>query len=437
MDIGYARVSTEDQNPQLQLDALKAAGVDAIRQEIQSGKEGASRPVRDRVLRELKAGDRLTVWKLDRLGRSVIELHAIIKDLKKRGVAFRSLTDPIDISTANGGLHFNILASFAEFERAIIIERTRAGLAASKANGGIPGGTAPYGFEADHVTVAKGEAELLKDATERILADPKHRLSTVVDKWNADGVRTRDGDHWHVTSLRRQLMNPRVVAIIGQDDYDALNRIFTAPDRLRKGVPAKHLLSGILTCALCESPMYVHHPGNGDPLVYGCRKGSTSGGRFRGCGQMSINYDQADEWLRDAFITAAAGPMLPDLIARNSDAETERLASALAAGRAELEELAHLKGQGRFTIAEWLAMRDPIEARIRDAEAKLASSSTDDVQALRTLPRARGALRTLWDSWDVPTRRVWLKRLLERVVVSNGATRGAPMKERLDPEWKR
>jgi DNA invertase Pin-like site-specific DNA recombinase len=437
MDIGYARVSTLDQNPQLQLDALERAGVDVIRHEKKSGKGGIVRDVQERVLRELKAGDTLTVWKLDRLGRySFMDLYRTVKGLHDRGVMFRSLTESIDLSTKTGELILILMAWFAETERDIIIERTRAGLAASKANGGIPGGTAPYGFEADHTTVAEGEAELLKEATDRLLVN-KHPLSTIVDDWNAREVRTRDGGSWHVTSLRRQLMNPRVVAIIGQERYKDLKSIFMAPDRQKQGVPAKHLLSGILHCALCESPMYVHHPGNGDALVYGCRKGSTSGGRFKGCGQMSISYDQADEFLRDAFIIAATGPMLPELISRHSDAGMEELERALATDRAELEELAHLKGQGRFTIPEWLAMRDPIEARIHEAEAKLASSSTDDVAALRSLPRAAGALRVLWDSWDVPTRRVWLRRLLERVVVKNGATRGAPMKDRLDPEWKR
>ncbi len=437
MDVGYARVSTLDQNPQLQLDALERAGVDVIRHEKRSGKAGVTREVQEKVLRELKPGDTLTVWKLDRLGRySFMDIYQAVKGLHDRGITFRSLTESIDLSTTTGELILILMAWFAEAEHDIIVERTKAGLAASKANGGIPGGTAPFGFEADHVTIAEGEAELLKEATRRLLVD-KHPLSTIVDDWNARGVPTRNGDHWHVTSLRRQLLNPRVVAIVGHDDYNALMRLFTAPERQKQGRQAQHLLSGILRCALCESPMYVHHPGNGDALVYGCRKGSTSGGRFKGCGQMSINYDQADEWLRDAFITAATSPMLPELIARHSNAGMEELERSLTADQHELEELARLKGEGRFTIPEWLALRDPIEARIREAEAKLASSSTDDIAALRTLPRAAGALRVLWDGWDVPTRRVWLRRLLERVVVKNGAERGAPMKERLDPEWKR
>jgi hypothetical protein len=84
-----------------------------------------------------------------------------------------------------------------------------------------------------------------------------------------------------------------------------------------------------------------------------------------------------------------------------------------------------------------LIIRDGIEARIHAAESKLAASSTDDISALRSLPRTAEAVRSLWESWDVPTRRVWLRRLLDRVMVQNGPTRGASMKERLVPVWKR
>ncbi len=433
MEVGYARVSTEDQKPQLQLDALAKAGVETVHQEHASG-VAKHRPERDRALKALHAGDRLTVWKLDRLGRSVIELNEIVQDLKARGVKFRSLTEAIDTSTAQGELFFQILAAFAQFERSLIVERTRAGLAASKANGGTPGGTAPFGFEADHTTINEGESTLLLEATMRLLS--KQPLSRIVDDWNAREVRTRNGDTWHVTSLRRQLMNPRAVEIVGQDSYDALSRLFKAPERQKQGRPAQHLLSGILRCALCGQPMYAKHPGKGDALVYACRKGTTSGGRFRGCGQMSVNYDQADRWVTDAFVAAVTSPMLPELISAHSDKGMDELAAKLAVDREELQQLAALKGEGRFTIAEWLTMRDPIEARIREAESTLASSSSDDVSALRTLPRTADAVRALWGSWDVPTRRAHLRRLLVGVTVKHGATRGAPMDERLDPEFR-
>ncbi len=450
MKVGYARVSTGDQNLQMQLDALNRAGCERIYQEKKSGAK-RDREELAKALASLQPGDSFIVYKLSRVARSLPHLLEIVHGLQERGVMFVSLTDPIDTTTMTGRLMLNIIGAIDEFLRELIVENTKNGLAASKANGGTPGGAPAFGFGAKYATVDEDESALLEEAADRLLVD-KDPLSAVVDDWNANGVpntysrrgieaRTRwggmTGETWSATTLRRQLMNPRVVAIVGQERYDALMRLFNAPDRQRKGVPATHLLSGILHCATCSQPMYAKHSRNRDGselLLYACR--ATNGGRFKGCGQMSIRYDQADEWLTDAFVVAVTGPILPELIAKNSDAETDAIADRLKADRDELELLARMKGEQRFTIAEWLAMRDPIEARIRENEARLASSSTDDVAALRSLPRTAEEVRALWASWDVPTRRVWLRRLLDRVVVRNGAERGAPMDERLVPEWR-
>ena len=126
MDIGYARVSTLDQNPGLQLNALEQAGCNAIYEERVSG-VAKKRPVRDQVLNQLTAGDTLTVWKLDRLGRSVAELHQIVEELEARQIRFRCLTQPIDTSSPTGKLFFSMLAAFAAFEQDMIKERVRAG----------------------------------------------------------------------------------------------------------------------------------------------------------------------------------------------------------------------------------------------------------------------------------------------------------------------
>jgi DNA invertase Pin-like site-specific DNA recombinase len=114
-------------------------------------------------------GGRQVVWKLDRLGRSVIDLNDIITDLRRREVSFRSLTEHIDTSTAQGWLFFQLLAAFAEFERELIIERTIAGKQRMIAAGEHPGGVPMYGFEADHVTENEHEASLLREAARRLL----------------------------------------------------------------------------------------------------------------------------------------------------------------------------------------------------------------------------------------------------------------------------
>jgi len=144
MKIGYARVSTTDQNPQMQIDALIAAGVDPdyIFTEHKSGKN-RNRPALKDCLRMVRGGDTLVVWKLDRLGRSLIDLIQILDELKTRGVGFHSLNDSIDTNTAAGQMLFQIMGAFAEFERNTIAERTRAGMEAARKAGKPIGGRQP------------------------------------------------------------------------------------------------------------------------------------------------------------------------------------------------------------------------------------------------------------------------------------------------------
>lgn len=139
--IGYARVSTQDQDLQLQLDALDKEG--CKKQYIYTDKISGSkkeRPGLDKCLSELQEGDTLLVWRLDRLGRSMSHLIGLIEELRGRGVGFRSICDgSIDTTTASGELIFNIFSSLAQFEKRLIQERTRAGLSAARARGRLGG----------------------------------------------------------------------------------------------------------------------------------------------------------------------------------------------------------------------------------------------------------------------------------------------------------
>jgi DNA invertase Pin-like site-specific DNA recombinase len=127
MLIGYARVSTQDQNLEMQREALTKAGCQKIIEE-KSGGSRTERPGLTMIMEMLREGDTLVVWKLDRLGRSVKNLVDLITNLAKQGVHFKSLTDSIDTSTPSGRFFFHIMASLAEMERELTVERTRAGL---------------------------------------------------------------------------------------------------------------------------------------------------------------------------------------------------------------------------------------------------------------------------------------------------------------------
>jgi DNA invertase Pin-like site-specific DNA recombinase len=134
MLIGYARVSTRDQDTSLQRSALTAAGVDRIFTETAGGAD-RDRPQFKAALDYCRPGDTLVVWKIDRLARSLLQLTATFADLKSRGIGFSSLTERIDTTTPGGELVFNIMGAIAQFEKDLIIERTRSGLAEAAAQG--------------------------------------------------------------------------------------------------------------------------------------------------------------------------------------------------------------------------------------------------------------------------------------------------------------
>lgn len=136
--IGYARVSTWDQTTDPQIDALKAAGCAKIFEETASGTK-TDRPELAKAIEYMREGDTLVVWRLDRLGRSLQHLIATVTELEARGIGFKSIHESIDTTTSAGRLVFHIFGALAEFERSLIVDRTKAGLAAAKARGSKSG----------------------------------------------------------------------------------------------------------------------------------------------------------------------------------------------------------------------------------------------------------------------------------------------------------
>lgn len=138
MKIGYARVSTKDQNLAMQRDALKAEGCERIFEEKISGTK-FERPELQRMLEQLREGDIVIIWKLDRLGRSLPDLVRLVSEIQAKGAGLKSLNDSIDTTTPQGKLTFHLFAALAEFEREIIVDRTKAGLSAARARGRVGG----------------------------------------------------------------------------------------------------------------------------------------------------------------------------------------------------------------------------------------------------------------------------------------------------------
>lgn len=156
MIIGYARISTYDQVFDLQLDALKTAGVQQVHKDIASGAK-TDRPGLDKLLSVVRPGDIVVVWKLDRLGRSLKHLITLIDEFHQRGINFRSLSEGIDTRTPAGKMVFQIFGAVAEFERSLIVERTNAGLSAARSrgrNGGRPKGLTKKAEQTSHIAAS-------------------------------------------------------------------------------------------------------------------------------------------------------------------------------------------------------------------------------------------------------------------------------------------
>lgn len=174
MKIGYARVSTKDQNLDLQLDELKTAGCEKIYQDLGVSGSKASRPELDNMLNNLRSGDVVVIWKLDRLGRSLKDLLTLVEGFNSRKIGLQSLHDPIDTTTPQGKLIFNIFASLAEFEKDVIRERTKAGLESARTRGRVGG--RPKGLSPEAERKAK-TAKTLYESQQHSIKDICSQLS--------------------------------------------------------------------------------------------------------------------------------------------------------------------------------------------------------------------------------------------------------------------
>ncbi|NUB05129.1 recombinase family protein [Azospirillum sp. Vi22] len=210
--IGYARVSTDEQTTDPQFDALKAAGCSTIHREHGSGSD-RSRPELKRAIARCRAGDVLVVVRIDRLARSLAHLLEIIEALDAQGAGFRSLGDPIDTTSPQGRFTLQILGAVAEFERALIRERTKAGLKAARERGRIGGNPGLRFRSASAVRAVNDAREARRDADVLRVADdilphvramrPGYSWATVARSLARNGSRRPDGGPWTGAALGR------------------------------------------------------------------------------------------------------------------------------------------------------------------------------------------------------------------------------------------
>ena len=412
---------------------------------------GRKRPQYTRSLDDLETGliDGLLVYDLDRLHRQPSELESFIDmcaRLRLTNVA--SVSGDIDLTTSDGQFPARILGAVAKKESDDKSRRIRRKHEELAANGKVSGGgSRPYGYEADKLTVRPAEAAIVKECAQRLLAGEP--VLSIVRSLNEQEVPAAQGGRWAPQSLRRMLGSPRISgqrihngeivataewpAIISAEDGAKIRALLANPERRTNKAARRYLLGGLLACSHCGERL-VARPRTGGQRRYACAKGEG----FSGCGKTYISAEDLERFVTEAVLHRLDSGELQRAIERRqrSAPDAQRWWQEAEAAQAQLDELAAAYGQRRFSMQEWMAARTPIEQRLTAARRELAKVSRSNVLD-RYVGNGAG-LRADWDALDLSQQHAIVAAVLDHVVVGPGRRGYNRFDEsRLTPRWRR
>jgi DNA invertase Pin-like site-specific DNA recombinase len=456
----YARISNDPEGDRLGVnrqieDCRKEAEsrgwpvADLYVDDDKSAWSGKVRPEYQRLVTDIDARkiDAVLFWHPDRLTRIPIEMEQFTEVCRRNNVEVAWMGGELAPRDSDGLLLLRILSAVASDSSAKTSKRIKR-KNEERAAQGLPtmGGTRPFGYRPDRVTVDPAEAVLVREAVDRVLAGDSVRA--IAGDWNSRGIKTPKAKRWTVETLRRMLYSARLSAqrehlgeivapgqweaIITPEETARLRAILDERTRTRTRPVRRYLLSGLLRCALCDAPL-VARPQAGGERRYVCAKGPG----HSGCGRMAINAEPLEAFLAEAVLTQLDAPAVAAALAaaQSADAATAAEHDALRQDREQLDELAKAYGDKFVTFPEWLAARAPIEARIAAAQRKLSRMSRS--AALDPYVGKSDALRAIWQTLPKNRQRSIVSALLDRAVVRSavpGRTTFDP--DRIAPVWR-
>jgi DNA invertase Pin-like site-specific DNA recombinase len=351
-----------------------------------SAYSGKRRPEYERLLDDLAAGSRdaVIVYHLDRLHRRPRELEDFLDLCDRTGIRdLACVTGEIDLGTHDGRFHARILGAVSRKESDDKSRRlTRKHLELATAGKVSGGGTRPFGYAKDRITLIPEEAEIIKEMAERLLAEDS--LRSIAANLNDRDVPTVTGRQWTTHSVRQLLYSARISGqrehhseIVGKASWQAIIKpaqttriraLLNDPERRTNRVARKYLLAGLLRCGNCGTTM-VSRPRSDGRGRYVC---SRDPGR-NGCGSTFIVADEVDTFIADAVVHRLDTPRLAASMRRRAadDPVVASVIHELERDQAQLDELAASYGEKEISHREWLAARAPIQARIKTANATL------------------------------------------------------------------
>jgi hypothetical protein len=388
----------------------------------------------------------ILVWHADRLTRQPRELEEYIRVCEPRGIATHSVTaGPVDLSNPDGRLLARMLGAVAAHEsdsRSRRIRRKHQEMA--EAGKPVRGGSRPFGYAADFVSLDHAEAEAIRAAARRVLAGDS--LRGLATDWNEAGLRTTLGKPWTISTLRRMLLSGRIAGlreyrgeviadavwppIISRDEHERLVALLTGPSRKVQRPPRRYLLTGLLRCGVCGHRLGAR-PRSDGTRRYLCIKGAGK----PGCGKVAILAEPVETLIAEAVLYRLDSPELAAALAGDALPDDTGQRADLARDREQLEELARAYGERQITFAEYLAARRPIEDRIEAAQRYIAKITS--TEAITRYVGQGHQLRDGWTALPLDRQRAIVEAVLDRAVVSpavRGRARFDP--DRVEPVWR-
>jgi site-specific DNA recombinase len=415
-----------------------------------SAYSGKPRPEYRRLLDAIRTRsvDALIVYNLDRLHRQPRELEAFLDLADAVGLTnLVTVEGDINLGSHDGRFHARILGAVARKSSDDASRRIKR-KNEERAAQGLPtgGGTRPFGYRPDRVTVDPAEAVLVREATDRVLAGDSVRA--IASDWNGRGIPTAAGKRWTVETLRRMLYSARLSAqrehhgeivapgqwepIITPEETARLRAILDERTRTRTRPVRRYPLSGLLRCGLCDAPL-IARPQAGGERRYVCAKGPG----HSGCGRVAIMAEPIEAFIAEAILLQLNTPAVAAALAAaaSADAATAAEHDALRQDREQLDQLAKAYGEKLVTFPEWLAARAPIEARIDAAQRKVSRMSRS--AAIDPYVGKSDALRATWQTLPANRQRSIVSALLDRAVIRSAAPgRTAFDPGRIEPVWR-
>ncbi len=407
------------------------------------------RPAYQRMLQDLADGtrDAVVAYHVDRLTRRPIELEQFVETVTTAGlrhVRFVAGGD-LDLGTGDGLMVIRMLAAVAANESATKGRRVRRKMDELAQAGRPHGGTRPFGFEDDKMSLRESEAAVVRTLAERHLAGES--LASLVEWLQAEGIPTVNGAEWRTTTLRRMLAAPRTAGlrehrgqIVGPAAWPA---IITEQQRARilaayasrtatgRRTPRRYLLSGLLRCGRCGHKLYSNRRQTSRRYV------CSSSIDHDGCGHLTVVAPPLEDLLTDAVLYRLDTPELTAALSgtHHVDDRTRDLADELGEDRAQLDEVARMLANKQITMAEWITIRDGIEARMHITQRQLARTTRND--SLVGLVGNGQRLRTQWAELSLSRQASIVSAVLDHAVVLPGSPGARALDpERVQPAWR-